>query len=62
LIVGAGFGCLTAARALADVSIDITVVDRRNSHLFRQLVYQVATAALNPSDIAWPVRIAGSQL
>lgn len=56
LIVGAGFGGLTAARALARAPVDITVVDRRNFHLFQPLLYQVATAGLNPSDIAWPIR------
>lgn len=56
VIVGAGFGGLSAARGLARVAVDITVVDRRNFHLFQPLLYQVATAALNPSDIAWPTR------
>jgi NADH:ubiquinone reductase (H+-translocating) len=56
LIVGAGFGGLSAAQALAKAPVDITVVDRRNFHLFQPLLYQVATAALNPSDVAWPVR------
>jgi len=56
LIVGAGFGGLTAARALEKAPVDVTVVDRRNFHLFQPLLYQVATAGLNPSDIAWPIR------
>jgi len=56
LIVGAGFGGLAAARALASAPVDLTVVDRRNFHLFQPLLYQVATAGLNPSDVAWPVR------
>ncbi len=56
LIVGAGFGGLSAARALAGAPVDVTVVDRRNFHLFQPLLYQVATAGLNPSDVAWPVR------
>lgn len=56
VIVGAGFGGLTAARALDGLAADITVVDRRNFHLFQPLLYQVATAGLNPSDVAWPVR------
>jgi NADH:ubiquinone reductase (H+-translocating) len=56
LIVGAGFGGLTAAQNLAKAAVDITVVDRRNFHLFQPLLYQVATAGLNPSDIAWPIR------
>ncbi len=56
LIVGAGFGGLSAAQALAKAAVDVTVVDRRNFHLFQPLLYQVATAGLNPSDVAWPVR------
>lgn len=56
LIIGAGFGGLSAARALARAPVDVTVVDRRNFHLFQPLLYQVATAGLNPSDVAWPVR------
>jgi NADH:ubiquinone reductase (H+-translocating) len=56
LIVGAGFGGLTVARQLAKVPVDVTVVDRRNFHLFQPLLYQVATAGLNPADIAWPIR------
>jgi NADH dehydrogenase len=56
LIVGAGFGGLTVARQLAKAPVDVTVVDRRNFHLFQPLLYQVATAGLNPSDIAWPIR------
>ncbi len=62
VIVGGGFGGLYAARALADAPIDITLVDRRNHHLFQPLLYQVATAALDPSDIASPLRqIFGAQ-
>jgi NADH dehydrogenase len=56
VIVGAGFGGLAAARALARSPVDITIVDRRNYHLFQPLLYQVATAALSPADIAWPIR------
>jgi NADH dehydrogenase len=56
VIVGAGFGGLFAAQALARVPADITVVDRHNYHLFQPLLYQVATAGLPPSDVAWPVR------
>lgn len=56
VIVGAGFGGLAAAKALADRPVDITIVDRQNHHLFQPLLYQVATAALNPSNIAQPVR------
>ena len=56
VIVGAGFGGLTAARALRNVPVDVTVVDRRNYHLFQPLLYQVATAGLSPADIASPIR------
>ena len=56
VIVGAGFGGLAAAKALADEPVEITIVDRQNHHLFQPLLYQVATAALNPSDIAQPIR------
>jgi NADH dehydrogenase len=62
VIVGAGFGGLEAAKALADVDVDVTLVDKRNHHTFQPLLYQVATAGLNPSDIAQPIRqIIGSQ-
>jgi NADH:quinone reductase (non-electrogenic) len=56
LIVGGGFGGLEAARALRRAPVRVTVVDRRNHHLFQPLLYQVATAALNPSDISAPIR------
>ncbi|MDQ3044450.1 MAG: FAD-dependent oxidoreductase, partial [Chloroflexota bacterium] len=56
VIVGGGFGGLNAAKALADAPVRITVVDRRNHHLFQPLLYQVATAALSPADIAAPIR------
>jgi NADH dehydrogenase len=56
VIVGGGFGGLNAARELARARVEITLVDRRNHHLFQPLLYQVATAALNPSDIATPIR------
>jgi NADH dehydrogenase len=56
VIVGAGFGGLTAAQALARGPVLLTVVDRRNHHLFAPLLYQVATAALSPSQIAYPIR------
>lgn len=56
VIVGAGFGGLAAAKAFDSAPFDITVVDRRNYHLFQPLLYQVATAGLSPADIAWPIR------
>ncbi|HEY6049720.1 MAG TPA: NAD(P)/FAD-dependent oxidoreductase [Thermoanaerobaculia bacterium] len=56
VILGAGFGGLTAARAFAGAPVRVIVVDRRNHHLFQPLLYQVATAALSPGDIAYPVR------
>lgn len=56
VIVGAGFGGLAAAKRLAGKPVDVTVVDRRNHHLFQPLLYQVATAALSPADIAAPIR------
>jgi len=56
VIVGGGFGGLYAARALAGRPVRVTLLDRRNHHLFQPLLYQVATAVLNPSDIAAPLR------
>lgn len=56
VIIGGGFGGLEAARRLAGEDVQVTLVDRRNHHLFQPLLYQVATAALNPSDIAYPIR------
>ena len=56
LILGAGFGGLSAAKALKDAPCDVVVIDRRNYHLFQPLLYQVATAALSPADIASPIR------
>ena len=56
VILGAGFGGLFAAKKLAGVDAEVTVVDRHNYHLFQPLLYQVATAGLPPSDIAWPIR------
>ena len=58
VIVGAGFAGLEAAKILGrDDDVRVTVVDRRNHHLFQPLVYQVATAALDPSDVAAPIRV-----
>ncbi|MEM7722958.1 MAG: NAD(P)/FAD-dependent oxidoreductase [Pseudomonadota bacterium] len=56
VIIGAGFGGLSAAKALANVDVDIKLIDRRNYHLFQPLLYQVATADLSPADVAWPIR------
>jgi NADH:ubiquinone reductase (H+-translocating) len=56
VIIGAGFGGLSAAMRLGKVDADVTVIDRRNYHLFQPLLYQVATAALSPADIAAPIR------
>src|SRR5918911_259635 len=56
VIVGTGFGGLSAAKTLADVPVGVTVIDRRNYHLFQPLLYQVATAGLSPADIASPIR------
>ncbi len=56
VIVGAGFGGLAAARALARAPVEVVVLDARNHHTFQPLLYQVATAALSPAEIAWPIR------
>ncbi len=56
VIVGAGFGGLAAAHGLAGAAADVTVIDRRNYHLFQPLLYQVATAGLSPAQIASPIR------
>ena len=56
VVVGGGFGGLNAARALAARGATVTLVDRQNYHLFQPLLYQVATAGLNPADIAYPLR------
>jgi len=56
VIVGAGFGGLEAAFGLAGAPVEITLIDRRNHHLFQPLLYQVATASLATSEIAWPIR------
>src|SRR5579862_9464846 len=57
VIVGGGFGGLYAARALRRGTFDVTLVDRRNFHLFQPLLYQVATGALSPGEIAVPLRL-----
>jgi NADH:quinone reductase (non-electrogenic) len=56
VVVGAGFGGMEVTRRLAKAAIGITIVDSRNHHLFQPLLYQVATASLAPSEIAWPIR------
>jgi NADH dehydrogenase len=56
VIIGGGFGGLVAARTLQSAPVDVTLVDKRNHHLFQPLLYQVATAQLGTSEVAWPVR------
>jgi len=56
VVIGAGFGGIEAAKALRRAPVDVTVVDRQNHHCFQPLLYQVATAAFSPADIAWPIR------
>ncbi|HEX9865735.1 MAG TPA: NAD(P)/FAD-dependent oxidoreductase [Acidimicrobiia bacterium] len=56
LIIGAGFAGLNAAKRLRKAPVELIIIDRRNFHLFQPLLYQVAAAALNPSDIAYPIR------
>ncbi len=56
VIVGAGFGGLEAAKALASAPVRVVVLDRQNHHCFQPLLYQVATATLSPADVAWPIR------
>ena len=54
--MGGGFGGLACARTLAGADVHVTLIDRRNHHLFQPLLYQVSTAALSPADIAAPIR------
>src|SRR5271156_4011097 len=56
IIIGGGFGGLCAAQALKSAPVDVTVIDRRNYHLFQPLLYQVATGSLSPGEIAAPLR------
>ena len=56
VIVGGGFGGLQAARGLRGARVEITLIDRRNFHLFQPLSYQVATGALSPGEVAYPLR------
>ena len=56
VVVGGGFGGMAVVRALANAPVEVTLIDRRNHHLFQPLLYQVATGGLNPADIAQPIR------
>src|SRR3984885_4414205 len=56
VILGGGFGGINAAQDLAKLPVDVTMVDRKNYHLFQPLLYQVALAVLSPADIAQPIR------
>jgi NADH:ubiquinone reductase (H+-translocating) len=56
VIIGGGFGGLAAAKALAHSPVAVTVIDKENHHVFQPLLYQVATAALSPAEVAWPIR------
>jgi NADH dehydrogenase len=56
VVVGGGFGGLEVAKGLAKAPVDLTLIDRQNHHVFQPLLYQVATAALSPADVAWPIR------
>ena len=57
VVVGAGFGGLSAARALIGEQVEVTVVDQRNFHTFQPLLYEVATAGLESGDVAYPIRV-----
>src|ERR1700756_1464844 len=56
VVIGGGFGGLSAAQALKSAPVDVTLIDRRNFHLFQPLLYQVATGSLSPGEIAAPLR------
>src|SRR5215470_9475990 len=56
IIIGGGFAGLDAAKTFADAPVQVTLLDRHNHHVFQPLLYQVATAALSPGDIASPIR------
>ena len=56
VIIGAGFGGLSAARSLATRPVDVTIIDQRNFHTFQPLLYEVSTAGLDPGDVAYPIR------
>jgi NADH:ubiquinone reductase (H+-translocating) len=57
VVIGGGFGGLQATRALRDAPVEITLIDRRNFHLFQPLTYQVATGGLSPGEVAYPLRV-----
>ena len=57
VVVGGGFGGLQTVRSLRRAPVEVTLVDRRNFHLFQPLLYQVATGALSPAEIATPLRV-----
>jgi len=62
VVIGGGFGGIEVAKGLRRVDVDVTLIDRQNHHCFQPLLYQVATAALTSSDVAWPIRgIVGAQ-
>ncbi|HPE84996.1 MAG TPA: FAD-dependent oxidoreductase, partial [Chlamydiales bacterium] len=56
VIIGGGFGGLNVAKSLGNAKMDILLIDKKNHHLFQPLLYQVASAALSPADIAMPLR------
>jgi NADH dehydrogenase len=56
VVIGAGFGGLEAVHALRNADANVTLIDKKNHHCFQPLLYQVATAALSPADVAWPIR------
>ncbi len=56
VVVGAGFGGLDVVNGFSGADVDVTIIDRRNYHLFQPLLYQVAGASLSTSEIAWPIR------
>src|SRR4051795_3292861 len=56
VVIGAGFGGLEAVQALRNADANVTLLDKKNHHCFQPLLYQVATAALSPADVAWPIR------
>jgi NADH dehydrogenase len=56
VIIGGGFGGLYAAKSLNRANVNVTLIDKRNFHLFQPLLYQVATGAISPADISSPLR------